>query len=592
MYISYTLKLFYAKEEGDEMLEGLKNRYKNNYTSRFYLNLILVFIVNVIFFIAYIKGIKIYFSTNDDTAISGLIAGTQGSFPGYAVYINFIPAYILSKLTNIISSINWYGMYLLGTFFVSFTFIGNIFLNKFKLRIGVFVYVVCIICGILPFLSSFTFTFVCYTSILAGVLLIVYGYDINNRNISLFCYVFGALLFINGSFIRYNSLYTGIALLLGYMIFKMFEDKKKSIVFICVSILSITLALGFRVYSRMQYYNDPIWNSYIEFNEARANLIDFGLPDYYENIEFYDSVGWSENDYHIFKSYSFPENEKFSTENLQKIYNYRESINKSNIKVKVIIDKIYGIIKTDISTILCMTFIIMIFIYNIIFTKNKLMSILLFIFPFGMNILFLMMNRAPFRVVYPHYFITLIVLIYLAKDSSDNENINSNYNNIENYFLFAGITLFMIICGLQLFNEYNKALDIRNNEYLNNSIEVYQTLCNDKENVYLTSLDHNGSIVKSKSILREYPQNFKSNLISVGGWLSRSKNFEYIKELYGINNLIYDLTTKDNYYFVDMGTHIGMFTTYFKETYNLDVNFEVVREMYHTKVYKVSVVES
>ena len=238
-----------------------------------------------------------------------------------------------------------------------------------------------------------------------------------------------------------------------------------------------------------------------------------------------------------------------------------------------------------------MIFIILIFVYNIIFTKNKLMSTLLTMFPFGMNILFLIMNRAPFRVVYPHYFITLIILIYLAEDSNKNTKQHSNYNQMENYFLYIGILLFVIFGGIQLFDDYNKSIEIRNNEYLNNSIQIYETLCNDKDNIYLTSLDHNGSIVKAKSIFREYPRNFKSNLISVGGWLSRSKNFNYIKENYGIDNLMYDLIRKDNYYFVDMGYHVGMYVTYFKETYDLDVVFDIVREMYHTKIYKVRLEE-
>lgn len=574
-----------------ERLKNIKNRYQNDCIFKFYCNLIFILTINIVFFISYIKGIKIYFSINDDTAISGLIAGTQGSFPGYAVYINFIPAYILSKLTSVIPTLNWYGIYLIGTFFISFALIGNVFLNKFNFKIGMFIYVICVICGIIPFLSSFTFTFVCYISILAGVILIVYGYEIDSRNISLFSYVCGIILFINGSFIRYNSLYTGIVLLVGYIIFKIFEDKKKSIVFIIISILTIILALGFRMYSRMQYYTDPIWNNYIEFNEVRANLIDFGLPDYYENREFYESVGWSENDYNIFKTYSFPEHEKFSTDNLHKIYDYKQSINKSNLGIKTIIEKIGGIIKTNIATILCMIFIILIFVYNIIFTKNKLMSTLLTMFPFGMNILFLIMNRAPFRVVYPHYFITLIILIYLAEDSNKNTKQHSNYNQMENYFLYIGILLFVIFGGIQLFDDYNKSIEIRNNEYLNNSIQIYETLCNDKDNIYLTSLDHNGSIVKAKSIFREYPRNFKSNLISVGGWLSRSKNFNYIKENYGIDNLMYDLIRKDNYYFVDMGYHVGMYVTYFKETYDLDVVFDIVREMYHTKIYKVRLEE-
>lgn len=574
--------------------ERIKGRYNEDNTCRFYLNLLLMLVINAIFFIAYIKGIKIYYYINDDTAISGLISGIQGSYPGYAVYINFIPAYIMSKLTIINPNINWYGMYLISTFYVSFSIIGTIIINKMRLKVGLAAYSALIICGMLPFLENFTFTIVCYICVLSAISLFVYAYENRIPKINIFCCILGVLLLINASFIRFNSIYTAIVLLIGYFMIKSIVDKKRAIIIMLIFLMAIGMAFAFKGFSKAQYYKDQEWSDYLEFNLARSNLIDYGLPNYRDHEEFYRSVGWSENDYNIFISYSFPEDEKYSTENLNKIYEYKKSIEDNKIQLRAVFTSIYNNLKTDVSTSMCVILILVIGIFNVIYGKEELLSILLICFPYAMHIGFLLINRAPYRVVYPHYYIALALLIIISYEDNSNEDDCGNVKErerVKNYISTMSLIVFILIGGQILVKHYYNSVDIRNDEYLRRSVEIYETLCNDKENIYLMSLNSNGSIVKGKTIFRGYPPNFKSNVVSIGGWLSRTKNVEQFKRENGISNLVYDLINKGNYYFVDSGNHVGMFYYYFLETYGIEVNFEQVRQMYHTNVYKVSKVE-
>lgn len=50
-----------------------------------------------------------------------------------------------------------------------------------------------------------------------------------------------------------------------------------------------------------------------------------GLPDYEENEDFYQSIGVSENAQKVFKSYSYCLYDDFSTETIEKIYNYQKT---------------------------------------------------------------------------------------------------------------------------------------------------------------------------------------------------------------------------------------------------------------------------
>lgn len=580
----------------------IKSEYRDNKEKRFYYNLLIIALCNAIFLLAYFTYFRIYFAINDDVAMSGLMAGIQGYFPGYSVFVNFILSYLISKLARIIPSINWYGLYLLSTCYVSFIFIGTVILDKMRIKLGSAIYIVILACGFIPILSYFSFTTIAYIAILAGVIFIVYGYQSEVKSIKYVCYILGTLMFINGSFIRYKCFLTGVILLFAFIILEIIKDGikymkiniKKTMILGLVIFIVCGFSMVFRTYSMNQYYKDNTWNEYVKFNKARSNLIDFGLPQYYENKELYDSVGWSENDYNIFSSYSFPEHEKFSTENLEKIYEYKKS-NDEAIKLDEAMMKFMETIKKNFSIQICILLILLVSIYNIYFSRNKLMSICISLFPFMMHIIFILMNRSPYRVVYPHYLIAVILLLFISNDYEEifNENINIRVDSRLVNCILAMIIGSSIIFSIDpLYKQYNNRKEAKTDEYLQQSIEVYNYLCNDNENVYLTSMNYNGDIVRANSILRWNLPGSKENVISAGGWLSRSKNVEYFKDYNGIDNLMYDLVKKDNYFFVDKGSHINMYKIYFKETYNLDVSFDIVNQLYHASVYKVNIINN
>ncbi|NMB06992.1 MAG: hypothetical protein GX981_01230 [Tissierellia bacterium] len=577
-------------------LSKIKKNYIDNEQKRFCYNLLMIAFINAMFLIVYFKFFRIYFAVNDDTAMGGLMAGIQGMFPGYSVFVNFIPSYLISRLAMIWGNINWYGVYLVGTCYLSFTFIGGVIFQRMKLKIGSAIYIAIVACGFIPILRYFTFTTIAYVAILAGIVFIIQGYYSEVKPTKYALYIVGVLMFINGSFIRDKCMYTGIVLLCGFIIMELIKKRKTNIKNIMILGLIVLISCGFsfvfRVYSLNQYYKDSTWSKYVEFNKARSNLIDFGLPDYNTNKDIYKSVGWSENDYNIFNSYSFPEDEKFSTNNLKKIYEYKRSM-KSNVEFAGVIRKLIDNVNKEFNIQICILLIVIITIYNVYYSENKIMSIFVAMFPFIIHIFFILINRAPYRVIYPHYFISVVLLLLISnkyeKLSIDNEEAKVNVRST-NCILSIIIVVSIVISVKPIYESYYDRKDISNNELLKQSIEVYHTLCNDKNNIYLTSMDYNGSIVKENSILRWSLPGSKENVISVGGWGSRSKNIEYVKELNGIDNLIYDLIKKDNYFFVDRGRHVSMYQTYFKETYNLDVSFDIVNNMYNSYIYKVRVV--
>lgn len=570
--------------------KSLQEKYKYNNTFRIISNILIMGIINAIIFIMYIKIVGLYFGINDDIAISKLIAGSTGMYEGYSVYINFIPSYILSKISIVFSVRNWFGVYLLASYYLAWTTISTILLEKFKMKVGLSLYLILSLIGVIPMLRFFTFTYVSYISLLASICLIVYLYkERYDSKINLIGYIISILIFINGSFIRYKCFYTVILLLIGYTIIKFIQDKKKAIYIIWMCIIIVISTLGLRQASQYQYNKDEVWKQYLEFNLVRSKLIDYGLPKYEEHKEIYDNVGWSINDYSIFNSYSFPDDEKFSTENLKKIEEYREKNIDNKINVNKIIKKVYTNISSSIYMILSVLLIIVIGIYNIIFGKEKLLSSLLIIYPFVINIMFIVVGRSPERVTYPHYIMSTILLLIIG-------DFKELYENNKRYTQFISsicITIFILFGMNILYEEYDTNEQNVNSYELAKAKEINEYLYNHKENVYLTTMDYNSGTIYEKSALRGYEKDSELNVISIGGWRSRTKNWNDMKDINGINTILLDLVNKDNYYFVaKTADSINNYTIYFNETYGLDVMFDKVDNIYETNIYEVKIINN
>ena len=67
------------------------------------------------------------------------------------------------------------------------------------------------------------------------------------------------------------------------------------------------------------------WSSFRSFFDARTKLYDFyGLPEYTDNREFYESIGLSQESYTLLENYNFALDESIDTWRLEAIVNYQE----------------------------------------------------------------------------------------------------------------------------------------------------------------------------------------------------------------------------------------------------------------------------
>ncbi len=83
------------------------------------------------------------------------------------------------------------------------------------------------------------------------------------------------------------------------------------------------IAVAAMSYHHYVYNRDPAWADYIRFEGPRTQLTDFQDPVYTENTKpFFDSIGWSLNDYYMFENWIYMDKDIYNYDTLKKITDY------------------------------------------------------------------------------------------------------------------------------------------------------------------------------------------------------------------------------------------------------------------------------
>jgi hypothetical protein len=200
---------------------------------------------------------------------------------------------------------------------VSFIAIGYVFLRK---NWGWGLFYTVIILGAYGFecYHSVQFTKVAACLTVAGVLLLADGHRI-----------VALVYMILGSMWRFQMFLGALPLIGGYGIFKLVRACKNHEYlfvrkFIGWGIGIVAVCLLFHLADSRIYQLDPDWKEFVEFNESRGNLLDYGLPDYYVNEEKINELGVESNDYYMYSNWDFADPDRFTTTLLQQMIALRE----------------------------------------------------------------------------------------------------------------------------------------------------------------------------------------------------------------------------------------------------------------------------
>lgn len=282
------------------------------------------FIVNLVLFGAFLSVASICYESNDDLAMMMIVNGVQEGTPSeFLIFSSILLGYVLKWLYQLSNGVSWYTLYILATHIVAMTAILLSFLRQRASRESLCAFLLLFLFFETPLLLKLQFTSTAILAGASGLFLLLYGNPPHRRSSRLVC-ALGTGLVVLAALIRVQSLLVSLILLLPAIVLKLAHGNVRRIV---QSLgLAFVLAAGSVAFGSWLFARDDGWRTFQEYNIVRGKLIDFPQLEYAENAKyFFNRLGWSRNDYNMFRMWFFADTELYSMEKLSNLLERFES---------------------------------------------------------------------------------------------------------------------------------------------------------------------------------------------------------------------------------------------------------------------------
>lgn len=483
--------------------------------------------------IAFFLFQNITFESNDDNSMARMAYGMIGDYETHLVFINVIIGKLLKLCLLLFPTVPWYTVFQCILVLISFFVITYLFLCRFGISKGLFPTFILIAFFGNQFFLQMQFSKTAGICCLAGGLLL---FDAVKSNASgrIWKQILGILLMVAGSMYRFNVFGMILLILFGIGVATIWEPLKqknwKEILRICFPFaLVILLCLCFRGYDLWTYQSSPDWAAYREFNSLRAQLMDYGFPDYTANQALYESLNISSTDLEMFQSWNFADPEVFTTEAMRQLVDAK--------------------VQTPFSERLCLDT-IRDFLLNNQYSAAVIIAVIVCMFTCKGKKSFFFLLYAIAAVIG--------IQVYLF--------INGRYgiNRIDVSLVCSAFVLIVLYAWREFqFKERRMAAVLACAVFLspflqydflnwkstsNPPVRFYELLATDKDNLYIRTVST--SVPRIPRASEIYPVGYQSNSCSLGGWGTYSVPYLTMWENYSVTNPFRDLVDNPDLYLV------------------------------------------
>jgi hypothetical protein len=284
--------------------------------------------------LAIFKITKQTYGINDDVIIQNWLSGFYTGTPELMIRGSATPrisfGFIVSNLYELIPSVNWFSIILLGVTLLSWFLLGLLAFRSNNF-LAITVYFVLSFLHLLWFIPSPTYT--AAAVILSFSSLIFLSKQISEGGVNLsfppitFAYVFSF-------FIRPESFLLGSAVTFPFILFAVIKNQhviRQNLKLILTSSLIVVSAIGIDVaFEKIYYSNNTNWTEYREWEQSRYK-IQANAPEK-AVLESPAKYGWTKAEAEIFKNYNSIDPNYFTVDKLNELIFDSQSETKIDFK--------------------------------------------------------------------------------------------------------------------------------------------------------------------------------------------------------------------------------------------------------------------
>lgn len=326
------------------------------------------------------------------------------------------------------------------------------------------------------------------------------------------------------------------------------------------------LSLGCYVYDSVQYSSDEYWAEYVEYNEVRTELWDYGFPDYKENVWLYLSMGLSPNDYAFYTSWNV-DSEHFTMDALYTLVDAKtekEFVLTSFLEVFPRLFEQYNVYTM---------FVILALIAIGLNRKNLYFGLYGFLVVMTIEGVFMYLGRCGYsRIDCGMWMAALFGLVYGVSESL------KTFKDIS----WKWVAL-IVGAAVALSNAHIPQAGYETSGKVASTKTEYEYISNDKEHLYIV-LSLAPSVYYGFDYWEPCELGELSNVYNAFGWEQKMKVKDAILENYGIENIYKDSINNDNVYFVT-GSQKDTLETYVQQHYDAEAYLEWVGQINETDIW-------
>lgn len=525
-----------------------------------------VFCISALFFLMRIGYVG--FEVNDDQVMAMYSSGFLGVYDSHMVHNNIILGWIISQCSRAVAFVNWNTLLNIGCILISYIIIGVFLIYKKGFIVGVTLAGIVTLATFETMLHRLNFSKTGALTCIVGIIILSVSFIDNGieRKKRLFIRTVSGLFILIGSLFRCATTislipFAFIAFLL--VISSTSKLHQKEIIITCIVIVVSIMSL-WGINSAV-YSGNSEWKEYREFNKA-LGILDYYIADYNEHREVFEGIGWSENDYNMFRNWSFADNHVFNVKNLKTITEIPRSQPNIVETLLVIVRWLGGIFKRYPLAILVL---LMFSTYFVLFPQKRFFIVLNFGAMCGELIYLCYKQRCPERAVMIPILCAMIILIFIVTMEKDNK---------KKYRINLALLCYsLLFCGMMELGKYHG----------------YQLINKEKTHQFLTEISQNvdelyvwsiGTVSSMIDNLYEPIEGFEyglfHNSVLTGGWPVPSPTFQNISAKFGENDSVFKLLAENEQVFLvdTVESDQEQFTTFIREHYNMNAECKLVKE--------------
>ena len=567
----------------NRVYQAVRRTFSNHWVKALALNLLFLAISLLVFGSMH--------ETNDEFTIAAIASGAYGESSPYLVFSNIIYGYFVTFLQSLVPAVNWYMVTQLVFCFVCAVILCYIFYEKYGGYVGT------LVCVSLLFILSLNHYVLLQFSknsafiSLVGFLMVLYALQKGRNNGWIAWGIFFACV---GFMIRYNSFFVVACFLFFLCLIDLLvkqrfsfrrEYLKKNLRYIVSFVILFACAAALFFVNSTAYNRDPEWKYFMEYSETRSDLLDYGLPKYYDHQEELEALGITSTDLVMLRGWCFNDPERFTLETLQELVEMQKEDKAQQRQEEGPLHRLVGFFNelgskaVDLPVGRLTVFALVLFLL-LCAPKNLWQLGAILLSTLMMYGYLYLIGRVIYRAEYGIWLCAAVLLAYCFDETR--LHLKQLKRSVLRKLL-VGYTVMLVVCNFTYLRNTWRSID---KQFEPNMEQIVSTMSEDLQHVYLLDVLTFNDIDNGYNPFAARPKGLFHNILFLGGWSTNAPYTLQVARQNGIVNPYREVIDSDRLLIVD-NRRIDTKLRYIREHYCATARYELVDHIGGYNVYRI-----